>query len=51
MILCATVTAHAMLIKLYKKDVGVWIYSGNHENCDSIFTMNEIEMAMIKATK
>ena len=40
-----------MMMKLYKKDAGMWIYSGNHENCDSIFTMNEIEMAMIKATK
>ena len=40
-----------MMIKLYKKDAGVWIYSGTHENCDSIFTMNEIKMAMINATK
>ena len=40
-----------MLIKLYKKDVGVWIHGGTHENCDRIFIMNEIEMAMIKATK
>jgi len=42
---------YIMLIKLYKKDDGMWIHGGTHENCDRIFIMNEIEMAMIKATK
>jgi hypothetical protein len=39
------------MIKLYKKDDGMWIHGGTHENCDRIFIMNEMKYAAASAAK
>jgi hypothetical protein len=38
-------------MKLYKKDAGLWIHGGTHENRDRIFIMNEMKYAAASAAK